>query len=216
MLVAGAVPQRTACRSRRRQRPGGCEVRPQGDVRIQVRPNEQVVAGGRRRADRRASQVEAVERHANIALIDTVVITIGMLVIGTPHVGTLALLTFVSLFVPIQAVGPDLRAGAAAIPTRQAASLMVRRLSDRRRARCARSATMMPARRRALSSQPNLAAQARQRTAQAWASSGSDSVARARATHAPRSAPGSTSQPVIPSRTESRNPGTRKATAGTP
>jgi predicted PurR-regulated permease PerM len=36
-----------------------------------------------------------------IALIDTVVITVGMLVIGTPHVGTLALLTFVSLFVPI-------------------------------------------------------------------------------------------------------------------
>lgn len=36
-----------------------------------------------------------------IALIDTVVITLGMLVIGTPHVGTLALLTFVSLFVPI-------------------------------------------------------------------------------------------------------------------
>jgi predicted PurR-regulated permease PerM len=36
-----------------------------------------------------------------IALIDTVVITLGMLVIGTPHVGTLALLTFLSLFVPI-------------------------------------------------------------------------------------------------------------------
>ena len=36
-----------------------------------------------------------------IALIDTIVITIGMLVIGTPHVGTLALLTFVSLFIPI-------------------------------------------------------------------------------------------------------------------
>ena len=36
-----------------------------------------------------------------IALIDTVVITLGMLVVGTPHVGTLALLTFVSLFVPI-------------------------------------------------------------------------------------------------------------------
>jgi predicted PurR-regulated permease PerM len=36
-----------------------------------------------------------------IALIDTVVITLGMLVIGTPHVGTLALLTFVSLFIPI-------------------------------------------------------------------------------------------------------------------
>jgi putative heme transporter len=38
---------------------------------------------------------------ALIALIDSVVITIGMLVIGTPHVGTLALLTFVSLFIPI-------------------------------------------------------------------------------------------------------------------
>ena len=36
-----------------------------------------------------------------IALIDTTVITIGMLVIGTPHVGTLALLSFVSLFIPI-------------------------------------------------------------------------------------------------------------------
>jgi putative heme transporter len=38
---------------------------------------------------------------ALIALIDTTVITLGMLVIGTPHVGTLALLTFVSLFIPI-------------------------------------------------------------------------------------------------------------------
>jgi putative heme transporter len=38
---------------------------------------------------------------ALVALIDTTVITIGMLVIGTPHLGTLALLTFVSLFIPI-------------------------------------------------------------------------------------------------------------------
>lgn len=38
---------------------------------------------------------------ALIALIDTTVITLGMLVIGTPHVGTLALLSFVSLFIPI-------------------------------------------------------------------------------------------------------------------
>lgn len=38
---------------------------------------------------------------ALIALIDTTVITLGMLIIGTPHVGTLALLTFVSLFIPI-------------------------------------------------------------------------------------------------------------------
>jgi putative heme transporter len=30
-----------------------------------------------------------------------VVITLGMLVIGTPHVGTLALLSFVTLFIPI-------------------------------------------------------------------------------------------------------------------
>ncbi len=38
---------------------------------------------------------------ALVALIDSTVITIGMLVIGTPHAGTLALLTFVSLFIPI-------------------------------------------------------------------------------------------------------------------
>ena len=36
-----------------------------------------------------------------IAFIDTTVITLGMLVIGTPHVGTLALLSFVTLFIPI-------------------------------------------------------------------------------------------------------------------
>jgi predicted PurR-regulated permease PerM len=38
---------------------------------------------------------------ALVALIDSTVITLGMLVIGTPHVGTLALLSFVSLFIPI-------------------------------------------------------------------------------------------------------------------
>jgi predicted PurR-regulated permease PerM len=38
---------------------------------------------------------------ALVALIDTTVITLGMLVIGTPHAGTLALLSFVALFVPI-------------------------------------------------------------------------------------------------------------------
>jgi len=38
---------------------------------------------------------------ALVALIDTTVITLGMLVIGTPFVGTLALLSFVSLFIPI-------------------------------------------------------------------------------------------------------------------
>ena len=38
---------------------------------------------------------------ALVALIDSTVITLGMLVIGTPHVGTLALLSFVTLFIPI-------------------------------------------------------------------------------------------------------------------
>jgi predicted PurR-regulated permease PerM len=38
---------------------------------------------------------------ALVALIDSTVITLGMLVIGTPHAGTLALLTFVTLFIPI-------------------------------------------------------------------------------------------------------------------
>ena len=38
---------------------------------------------------------------ALVALIDSTVITMGMLVIGTPHVGTLALLSFVTLFIPI-------------------------------------------------------------------------------------------------------------------
>jgi predicted PurR-regulated permease PerM len=38
---------------------------------------------------------------ALVALIDSTVIGLGMLVIGTPHAGTLVLLTFISLFVPI-------------------------------------------------------------------------------------------------------------------
>ena len=38
---------------------------------------------------------------ALVALIDSTVITLGMLVIGTPHAGTLALLSFVTLFIPI-------------------------------------------------------------------------------------------------------------------
>jgi putative heme transporter len=38
---------------------------------------------------------------ALVALIDSTVIAAGMLIIGTPHVGTLALLSFVCLFIPI-------------------------------------------------------------------------------------------------------------------
>ena len=36
-----------------------------------------------------------------MSLIDTTVIGIGMLIFGTPHAGTLMLLTFISLFIPI-------------------------------------------------------------------------------------------------------------------
>jgi len=57
------------------------------------------VAGGGEAAWRAASGY--IRGIALVALIDTTVITVGMLVIGTPHAGTLALLTFVSLFVPI-------------------------------------------------------------------------------------------------------------------
>jgi predicted PurR-regulated permease PerM len=39
---------------------------------------------------------------ALVALIDTTVITLGMTVIGTPHRGVLALLSFLTLFVPIR------------------------------------------------------------------------------------------------------------------
>jgi putative heme transporter len=38
---------------------------------------------------------------ALVAFIDTTVITLGMVIIGTPSIGTLALLTFVCLFIPI-------------------------------------------------------------------------------------------------------------------
>jgi predicted PurR-regulated permease PerM len=38
---------------------------------------------------------------ALVALIDSTVIAVGMVIIGTPHVGTLALLSFVCLFIPI-------------------------------------------------------------------------------------------------------------------
>jgi predicted PurR-regulated permease PerM len=38
---------------------------------------------------------------ALVACVDSAVIAVGMLVVGTPHVGTLALLSFVSLFIPI-------------------------------------------------------------------------------------------------------------------
>jgi putative heme transporter len=38
---------------------------------------------------------------ALVAFIDTIVISLGMVVVGTPHLGTLALLSFVCLFIPI-------------------------------------------------------------------------------------------------------------------
>jgi len=69
---------------------------------IQRRTGER--SRGRVRRGGRAAWMAAggyIRGIALIAFIDTAVITIGMLVIGTPHVGTLALLTFVSLFIPI-------------------------------------------------------------------------------------------------------------------
>ncbi len=59
---------------------------------------KQVAAGGAAAWNAAGGYIRGI---ALIALIDTTVITIGMLVIGTPHVGTLALLSFVSLFIPI-------------------------------------------------------------------------------------------------------------------
>jgi predicted PurR-regulated permease PerM len=61
------------------------------------RRNEVVVAG----AAAWTAATGYIRGIALVALIDSTVITLGMLVIGTPHAGTLALLTFVSLFIPI-------------------------------------------------------------------------------------------------------------------
>jgi putative heme transporter len=66
--------------------------------RSSPRSRGRVAAGGSAAWNAAGGYIRGI---ALIALIDSVVITIGMLVIGTPHVGTLALLTFVSLFIPI-------------------------------------------------------------------------------------------------------------------
>jgi putative heme transporter len=71
-----------------------------GWIRDRFSPNRRVrVAGVGRAAWNAASGY--IRGISLIALIDTTVITLGMLVIGTPHVGTLALLSFVTLFIPI-------------------------------------------------------------------------------------------------------------------
>jgi len=59
---------------------------------------ERVGVGGRAAWNAASGYIRGISL---IALIDTTVITVGMLIIGTPHVGTLALLSFVTLFVPI-------------------------------------------------------------------------------------------------------------------
>jgi predicted PurR-regulated permease PerM len=59
---------------------------------------ERVAVGGRAAWNAASGYIRGISL---IALIDTTVITAGMLIIGTPHVGTLALLSFVTLFVPI-------------------------------------------------------------------------------------------------------------------
>src|SRR5215211_361335 len=55
-----------------RLRPGGGELGPQGDIRMQTRPDEKVVAAGWRHGDYRTRQVEPVEGRANVALVDPV------------------------------------------------------------------------------------------------------------------------------------------------
>jgi predicted PurR-regulated permease PerM len=59
---------------------------------------ERVAAGGGAAWNAASGYIRGISL---IALIDTTVITAGMLLVGTPHVGTLALLSFVTLFVPI-------------------------------------------------------------------------------------------------------------------
>lgn len=66
--------------------------------RFDATGRDRVDAGGRAAWRAASGYIRGI---ALVALIDTVVITLGMLVIGTPSAGTLALLTFVSLFVPI-------------------------------------------------------------------------------------------------------------------
>ena len=60
--------------------------------------NDRVTVGGAAAWSAAGGYIRGI---ALVALIDSTVITLGMLVIGTPHAGTLALLTFVSLFIPI-------------------------------------------------------------------------------------------------------------------
>jgi putative heme transporter len=66
--------------------------------RFDVRRRAQVAAVGSAAWNAASGYVRGI---ALVALIDTTVITLGMLVIGTPHVGTLALLSFMTLFIPI-------------------------------------------------------------------------------------------------------------------
>jgi predicted PurR-regulated permease PerM len=64
-----------------------------GDAR-----RERVATAGRAAWNAAGGYIRGI---ALVALIDSTVITLGMLVIGVPHIGTLALLSFVSLFIPI-------------------------------------------------------------------------------------------------------------------
>ena len=77
---------------------GGDEIWAWIQRRASPRSRDRVAAGGKAAWTAAGGYIRGI---ALIALIDCAVITIGMLVIGTPHVGTLALLTFVSLFIPI-------------------------------------------------------------------------------------------------------------------
>jgi predicted PurR-regulated permease PerM len=66
--------------------------------RFSAGQRERVARGGAAAWNAASGYIRGI---ALVALIDSAVIAIGMLIIGTPHIGTLALLSFVSLFIPI-------------------------------------------------------------------------------------------------------------------
>lgn len=68
------------------------------EARFSAERRSRVTAGGAAAWNAASGYLRGI---ALVALIDTTVITAGMLIIGTPHVGTLALLSFVTLFIPI-------------------------------------------------------------------------------------------------------------------
>jgi predicted PurR-regulated permease PerM len=66
--------------------------------RFSERRRDRVARGGAAAWNAASGYIRGI---ALVAFVDSAVIALAMLIIGTPHVGTLALLSFVTLFVPI-------------------------------------------------------------------------------------------------------------------